>query len=390
MLVTMLVTVAGMIAAAPANAHQSPLNCNANELDTNLTRDKRLVKPGDTIFYQVTLNNLSTPGSRACDVSRITLRLQFPGPDGQSSGPIQTLTTNANYAAEQPTISFGPFPHVVRLNPGVKRLEARITVVNGELHDGAVHSDVDIDKTIGSDVPTPGIQVDKSANIRNGLAPQRVTYTFLVYNRTSPPLPLSNVTLTDNQCPNVVRAVPNGDTNNDNRLDPTEVWRYTCTMDHGVGVFNNTAQACAELILNGGPMPKVCDTDQETVQFTAPPPAAPPAPPAPQVAVKPTTAAQAPCTLSTPRGLRVRAGQLNTIRVRVRNVDAGSKVTLTLPGTKKKYTAKTNANGVATLRVRPTKSGRARLTVAECSEVENLQVRPARRVVAQRNPRVTG
>jgi hypothetical protein len=81
---------------------------------------------------------------------------------------------------------------------------------------------------------------------------------------------------------------------------------------------------------------------------------------------------------------------LNTIRVRVRNVDAGSTVTITLPGSKKKVTAKTNSSGVAVLRVRPTRSGRASIRVAECSEVERLSVRPARRVVAQRNPRVTG
>ena len=86
----------------------------------------------------------------------------------------------------------------------------------------------------------------------------------------------------------------------------------------------------------------------------------------------------------------MRAGQLNTIRVRVRNVDAGSTVTLTLPGAQEEVTAKTNSSGVATLRVRPTKSGRATIRVAECSEVERLSVRPARRVVAQRNPRVTG
>ena len=42
-------------------------------------------------------------------------------------------------------------------------------------------------------------------------------------------------------------------------------------MPHGVGVFNNTATACAELIINGGPLPKVCDTDDETVEFTPPP-----------------------------------------------------------------------------------------------------------------------
>jgi hypothetical protein len=98
---------------------------------------------------------------------------------------------------------------------------------------------------------------------------------------------------------------------------------------------------------------------------------------------------QQPCTLSTPSGLRVRAGQLNTIRARVRNVDAGTTVTITLPGGKK-VSAKTNSSGVAVLRVRPPKSGRATIRVAECSEVERLTVRPARRVVAQRNPRVTG
>ena len=92
--------------------------------------------------------------------------------------------------------------------------------------------------------------------------------------------------------------MPNGDTNGDNKLDVDEVWLYTCTMAHGVGVFNNTATACGELIIDSGPLPKVCDTDDETVEFT-PPPAAPPAVPVPVVAVKPTTAAQAPCTLAT-------------------------------------------------------------------------------------------
>jgi hypothetical protein len=85
----------------------------------------------------------------------------------------------------------------------------------------------------------------------------------------------------------------------------------------------------------------------------------------------------------------VRAGQLNTIRVRVRNVDAGTKVTLTLPGGKK-VTAKADKDGLATFRVRPTKSGTARIDAAECSDVERLSVKPARRVVAQRAPRVTG
>jgi hypothetical protein len=206
-----------------------------------------------------------------------------------------------------------------------------------------------------------------------------------------PAYPLVNVTLSDNVCPGVVRAVPNGDTNGDNKLDVGEVWLYTCKMSHGVGVFNNTATACGELIIDSGPLPKVCDTDDETVQFTPAPPAVPnpTVNPAPQVVVKPTTAAQAPCTLARASKTTVRAGQLNTIRVRVRNVDAGSTVKITLPGGKV-VSAKTDKSGVAVLKVRPTTSGAATIRAAECSEVERLSVKPARRVVAQRAPRVTG
>ena len=106
------------------------------------------------------------------------------------------------------------------------------------------------------------------------------------------------------------------------------------------GVYTNTASACAYSRVPGDTDPRGLLAARHLDGDTDP--AAGSAPRRPQVAVKPTTAAQAPCTLWTPKGLRVRAGQLNTIRVRVRNVDAGSTVTLTLPGTKKKYTAKTN------------------------------------------------
>ena len=62
---------------------------------------------------------------------------------------------------------------------------------------------------------------------------------------------------------------------------------------------------------------------------------------------------------------------------------------MTLPDGKK-VTARTNKDGIATFRVRPTKSGTARIQAAECSDVERLSVKPARRVVARRPPRVTG
>ena len=381
---TLLVIAGVLTLAAPANAHRSPAACNANKFEADLSRDNFTVKNGDVINYTVTVNNLTDGGQIACDVSGITVRLQLPGSDGQPSGVFQTVVANASYAAEQKTLSFGPFPYTVAADPGVTEVSARISVEAGVLHDSINHHSVDIIRTIGSDIPKPAIEVDKTADIKSGLAPQNVTYTFRVYNRTVPGYPLENVTLSDNVCPGVVRANPNGDTNGDNKLDTNEVWLYTCTMPHGVGTFVNTATACGELIIDTGPLPKVCDTDDESVTFTAPPVVVKPV-----VAVKPTTAAQGPCTLSRATKTTVRAGQLNTIRVRVSSVDAGTVVKITLPGGKV-VSAKTSKTGIAEFKVRPPKSGTASIRAAACSDVERLSVKPARRVAAQRAPRVTG
>ena len=40
-------------------------------------------------------------------------------------------------------------------------------------------------------------------------------------------------------------------------------------MAHGAGTFTNTATACGELIIDSGPLPKVCDEDDETVDVHA-------------------------------------------------------------------------------------------------------------------------
>jgi hypothetical protein len=387
LLLTTLTLIGAMATAAPASAHRSPANCDANQLDVDLIRDRNLVKNGDVINYTVEVDNI---GTRACDVSAITIVVQFPAPNGTATGATTTVVTNAGYPAQMPVISFGPFPYTVNANAGVSRLEAKVSVQNGVLHDNVIHSDVNISKTIGSIIPVPGIEVDKAADVKAGLAPQKVTYTFLVYNRTVPAMTLDNVTLTDNLCPNVIGPVAGDDKPRDNRLQPDEVWEYRCTMDHGAGVFNNTATACAELILNGGPMPKVCDTDNETVQFTPPPgPPAPPAPPVPQGGVRGVNAVQQACTLSTPSGLRVRARERTTIRVQTRQVDAGTRVTITLPGGRT-VSARTNSRGLAILRVTAPRSGTARIKVAECSAVERLSVRQARRTVSRQVPRVTG
>jgi hypothetical protein len=401
-----IVALGAALAAPPsASAHRSPVDCNANEFDVNLLRDRFDVKNGDVINYRVTLDNLSSTATKACDVSNITVRLQFPGPDGQPSSTFQIVVAAANYSAEQPVLTFGPFPYTVNANPGVTRLEARVSVENGDLHDGATHSKVNINKTIGSDRPIPGIEIDKTATPTSGQAPQTTSYTFRVYNRTTPPRPLDNVTVTDDMCPNVVRGVPTGDINNDNRLDPDEIWLYTCTMQHGAGTFTNTATACAELFIDSGPLPRVCDTDTETVTYTPPPVTPPVTPPSTPPSTPPTTTppsaappqggvlpgAVTQCRLSRVRSTTVRAGQLNTIVVRARTEEgpvANRLVRITLPGGRV-VSARTNKSGVATLRVRPPGSGRAIIRAGSCTTAR-VSVLQARRVASRQVPKVTG
>ena len=108
-----------------------------------------------------------------------------------------------------------------------------------------------------------------------------------------------------------------------------------------------------------------------------------------QAGVKPANATQAPCDIASPTGLNVRAGELTTIRVKVRNVDAGTEARITLPGGKV-LKAKVNSAGTATFKVRPTKSGRATIRIAECGDVARFTVKPARQVQTPRVPRVTG
>ena len=58
--------------------------------------------------------------------------------------------------------------------------------------------------------------------------------------------------------------------------------------------------------------------------------------------------------IETPTTLRVRAKELTTVRVKVRGAGKGAVVGVAGPGVAR--TAKTDASGVATLRVRPTRS----------------------------------
>jgi uncharacterized repeat protein (TIGR01451 family) len=346
----------------------------------DIARDRVVVRNGDVINYYVDVANPNTRGD-ACDTSNVSIWLQFPARNGQPSPTFRPVIRNANYQANASRVRFGPFAYTVNAAPGVTRLEARTSIINGRLHDSPVLSPFNLDKSIGTLMTQPELTIDKVGSITSGQAPANVTYTYTVTNTSTTPVPMDRVTVSDNLCANP--AYISGD-DGDGVLSNGEHWVFTCSALHQApGVYTNTASACAYSRVPGDTTRPVCSPpDTWTVTLT-------PRPGAPQAQVLPASVSQ--CTLSTARSLRVRARQLNTIKVRVRTDQPVAKKTvrLKLPGTKRAIARKTNSKGVATFRVRPRRSGRATLSAGECATAR-VSVKPARQVAARRVPRVTG
>jgi hypothetical protein len=385
LLIASLALAGGLATAAPASADWSPRFCGGSGLDLYPEKDRTIVRPGDTILYSLAVRNDAVG---ACDVTDGYVTVALPGADGlPQRTAARTLTTNRLFRATYPLTPMGSAQYVVAVNPGVQIITAEGRAA-GVLHDSDVaNGEADIRKTLNAQVTQPSLTIDKTGSIDAGLAPQNVVYTYVVTNTSSTPVAMNKVVVSDDLCKDPVYS--SGDDGN-GLLSNGEKWTFTCSALHQApGVYTNTAYACANSTVRGDETRPVCSPpDTWTVTLTGPPPPVVPSV-TPQVSVKPTTAAQAPCTLTRTSNTTVRAGQLNTIRVRVRNVDAGSTVKITLPGGKV-VSAKTDKSGNAVFKVRPTKSGTATIRAAACSKVERLSVKAARRVVAQRVPRVTG
>lgn len=385
-MVTAALAVGGLATAAPAQA-QDPVGCRGNTFQLDILKDRTYIRDGETINYTVAVAN-NIPGS--CTVSQISVMLNLPSPTGAPSNASQQLTNSATFGIPTQRLEFGPFPFTANFGPNPPdRYTAQVTVTDGRLRDiPPPYSRLDILRTLQTLTVQPALTIDKVGSTTGGPAPQTVTYTYAVRNTTKvaidPPGPrepgidMSNVTPTDDRCGPL--AYVSGDANGDNLLQRIETWTYTCTSTFtSPGSYTNTATVCADQVLDGIPLHVCSPPDTWTVVVTAPP----------VVAVQPAAARQEPCRLSTPTGLRVRARERTTIRVRTRNIDAGSVVRIRLPGGRT-LRDRTDRNGVAVFRVTPPRSGTARISAPECSDVERLRVRPARRTVARRVPRVTG
>src|SRR5690242_788520 len=80
------------------SAHISPANCNANNLVLNFSKDKTIVRPGDTIHYTVNVTNDPTvPSPTPCDVTNANVTLTLPAMDGTPTGTVITLASGASF-----------------------------------------------------------------------------------------------------------------------------------------------------------------------------------------------------------------------------------------------------------------------------------------------------
>src|SRR5262245_36195011 len=220
LLVVLLVAIA--LAPSVAEAHQNPANCNSNSPTLRVSRDRPVVRIGETVTYTVYAGN---PGATACDITNATITLQLPGADGRPAGAPRILAQGLDLLSNSPERQIGRVTTPINVTRGVTDAVALARAV-GVLHDAPVDHAADDTKTLGTTViVNPGIHVEKTGSPANGVAPQTVTYTFTVTNTSVPPLPLDNVTVSDSLCPNVQGPL-SGDVNADKRLDPTEAWVY--------------------------------------------------------------------------------------------------------------------------------------------------------------------
>src|ERR1044072_3576859 len=79
-LVVMAVLIGALGVPASAAAHQAPDNCQGNGLRLDITRDRAVVRVGETATFSVYASN---DGPSACWITSATVFLQKPRADGQ-------------------------------------------------------------------------------------------------------------------------------------------------------------------------------------------------------------------------------------------------------------------------------------------------------------------
>lgn len=208
-----------------AFADQSPVSCNSNNLSLVLTKDKTVVRPGDTITYSVHVSNIDGATNIACDITNATVTITLPAADGTPTGTVVTLTSGTDYLAGTASTLIGTADYAVNVNPDVTDVVAQADIA-GTLHDAPVDHDAEISKTVGSDVTQPHLTVRVTPNQPQVPTNVPVEYTYEITNDSEANAPIESLTITDNQCSPIMYA--SGDTNANTILDMNETWVYTC------------------------------------------------------------------------------------------------------------------------------------------------------------------
>ena len=271
------------VTAAPGTSHQSPKNCDSNSIVLTPTRDKLVVRNGDTITYSVSVSNLDSKSQTACDLTNATVTLTLPAKNGTPTGKQVTLVDQVNYRAGTNTTFLGSTPWIVDVNPGIEDAVVQAEVA-GTLHDAPVDHSARIIKTLGTTVTQPHTTLTKTAAPISGHAPLSVTYTYTETNDSTTDAPISDVVLTDDLCAPVTYV--SGDTGDDDILGTGEVWTYSCAATFTtVGTFTNHVTATGTNLVDGKPAPD--EFAEATVEVTSPPP------PKPQIKITKTAPVQA-------------------------------------------------------------------------------------------------
>ena len=381
-LATTTAVLLGVAAAGPAQAHQSPPNCDSNSLQLTLTKDRTVVRNGETSVYTVAASNNT---GNACDQTGVAVTLTLPSPEGTPTGQTVTLATNANFPAGTANVVVGTVPYVVNLNPGVSDAVAEAKT-NGTLHDAPTDHAAQISKTVGTSITQPAATLTQTITPATGQSPFRTTFTYVVTNTSTTPAPLKDVSVTSEVC--TPATYVSGDTNGNGLLDNGEAWTFTCTRDVTTpGSLTSTATVTATNTVDNRPVPVAPATG--TVTATAPP--KPAVKKYPLVPVNSRSARPDARCVSVPARLRVRARERTTVRVRVGTDDQPARnavVRITGPGFVKRV--RTNKQGIATVRVTPSRRGTLVIQSNRCLGADRVTVLGARRASGRRVPRTTG
>lgn len=235
-----------------AFAHQSPANCNANNLVLNFSKDKTIVRPGDTIHYTVNVTNDPTvPSPTPCDVTNATVTLTLPAMDGTATGTVITLASGASFPANGSGDTTYPVQsYVVNVNSNVTHITATAKIVD-ELHDANTDNTFSISKDLGDTVTQPHTTLTETAGPTDGRVPLGVTFTYSEKNDGTN-APISGVTVSGDICGSA--TYQSGDVNTNNILDAGETWVFTCMhtfnaagtyTDHGTATGTDTVDSLA-------------------------------------------------------------------------------------------------------------------------------------------------